>query len=213
VSSHTRNRRFDEVLLGIACCSLPFTLVRVGPAYSLIRSGTQMASRTNESAAPANPSSSDNPSALIEQLSEELSFQQAVLVSLLQSPDSASSEEQIADVKAEMAHLKRRLAEARSTGPRSSRGAAGDSSASTQPTNPHSMGSRSGEEFGSNPGMASRKRSIGSSHLDADASTPGFAKSRRTTPSPLQGDSGSSFDEFGDDEYQDIDVEVIDLTG
>ncbi|SPQ19047.1 bec14fb9-d14d-4b39-9abf-e2732f5aa296 [Thermothielavioides terrestris] len=69
----------------------------------------------NPAARSGLPSSSSLPSS-VEQLAEDLSLQKAVLDSLLDLPQSASTREDIAAVKAEIANIKRQLAKARSTG-------------------------------------------------------------------------------------------------
>ena len=58
----------------------------------------------------------DNPPARIEQLLEELSIQQAVLASLLDVPESSSTKEEIAAVKAGITHLRRQLHQAEGKG-------------------------------------------------------------------------------------------------
>lgn len=79
-----------------------------------------MASATNDASASAALSSADdpadNPPAIIEQLSEELGIQRAVLASLIDLPESASTKQKIADVRAAIVDLKRQLGEARSKG-------------------------------------------------------------------------------------------------
>ena len=57
-----------------------------------------------------------NPPARIEQLLEELSIQQAVLASLLDVPESNSTKQEIAAVKAGITHLRRQLHQAEGKG-------------------------------------------------------------------------------------------------
>jgi hypothetical protein len=61
-------------------------------------------------------SSSDDPSADIDQLSEDLSLQQAVLASLLDLPQTSTTNEEVAAVRDEIADIKRRLQEAKRKG-------------------------------------------------------------------------------------------------
>jgi hypothetical protein len=80
--------------------------------------------------------------------------------------------------------------------------------ASPPTSNSNSAGSSPGDRYGLDPTIPTRKRSIGSSHLGIDPSTWDVARSRRPTPSPVHGVSGSGFGGFGGFESQ-----VIDLTG
>jgi hypothetical protein len=61
-------------------------------------------------------SSSDDPSTDIDQLSEDLSLQQAVLASLLDLPHTSTTSEEVAAVRDEIANIKRRLQEAKRKG-------------------------------------------------------------------------------------------------
>jgi hypothetical protein len=73
------------------------------------------------------------------------------------------------------------------------------------------MDSTSGTVAPQGPGLSSRKRSLGSSHLDIDPSYRALNKSRRTTPDPGLDAFQPGFDDFGDSDLQDF--SVIDLTG
>lgn len=76
-----------------------------------------MSSTRNDTSASAGSLPADqtpgNPSANNEQLLEELSIQRAVLASLLDLPDTISTKEEVAAVKAGIAELKRQLAQGR----------------------------------------------------------------------------------------------------
>ncbi|KAK4155315.1 P-loop containing nucleoside triphosphate hydrolase protein [Chaetomidium leptoderma] len=164
-----------------------------------------MASARNDSSAsaglPSAGNASDDPRDLVEKLSEELSLHQAVLASLHDLPKSISAKGEIADIRAAITDIKLKLTEARDRGYRQIH------DPSTLPSNPNPMDSSpGGEGYGSGSGVPPRKRSIGSSHLDADPSNWGAVKSRRTTPSPGPRGFGSGFGDFDDDN-------VIDLTG
>lgn len=77
-----------------------------------------MASTRSPSAALTGlPSATNSPSLVeIEQLSEELGIARAVLASLHEIPDSSSRNQEIADVKAEIARIQQTLAETRRKG-------------------------------------------------------------------------------------------------
>ncbi|KAG7291837.1 hypothetical protein NEMBOFW57_001858 [Staphylotrichum longicolle] len=83
-----------------------------------------MASATNDASASASLSSADNPpdnsTAVIEQLSEELGIRQAVLASLRDLPESATTKQEIAAARASIVDLKRQLSEARGRVPSTS---------------------------------------------------------------------------------------------
>ncbi|KAK4042477.1 P-loop containing nucleoside triphosphate hydrolase protein [Parachaetomium inaequale] len=166
-----------------------------------------MASARNDSSASAGLPSADDPSddssALIEQLSEELSLQRAVLASLLDLPESSSTKKEIAAVEAGIADIKRQLAQARGGDYRRTHGT------STPSSNTSSIDSSIGGGYGQGSSIPTRKRSIGSSHLRADFPNRGVAKSRRTTPSPGPRAFGSDFGGFADEDFS----QVIDLTG
>jgi hypothetical protein len=66
--------------------------------------------------ATSGASPSNNSAATIDQLSEELGMQRAILASLLDLPDSVSKDEEIKKVKLEIVKIQRRLADARSQG-------------------------------------------------------------------------------------------------
>lgn len=78
-----------------------------------------MASRRNDDAAlgalPSAPSAPDNNLSLVEQLTDELNIQQAVLVSLVDFPGSTA--EQIAAARGRIADIKRQLHKAKGKGP------------------------------------------------------------------------------------------------
>ncbi|KAL2023563.1 hypothetical protein VTK56DRAFT_2171 [Thermocarpiscus australiensis] len=167
--------------------------------------------------------SSDNPSSLIEQLSEELSLQQAVFASLRDLPQSDSTKAEIAAVKAQIADIRRKLTEARRKG-FSTTASMEDASetdpfegnrqnygSSTPSSASDSKGSSTGEGSSNTPSIPSRKRSIGSSHLGVDSSHLKTSKSRRTSPSPGLGAFRSGSGYSGDIDFSDL--TVIDLTG
>ncbi|KAL2130227.1 hypothetical protein VTI74DRAFT_6724 [Chaetomium olivicolor] len=144
----------------------------------------------------------------IAQLSEELILQKAVLASLLEIADeSATRKEEIAAVEAEIAEIKKKLRDLRttssmdSTNGRNRLGGIDSNSSSSSPW----------EGLGSSSSIPSRKRSIGSSYLDVDPSNHGDSKSRRTTPSPAPWSFGPGTGGFGDDDIGNI--AIIDLTG
>jgi hypothetical protein len=79
-----------------------------------------MYSARNDTSASAGPStagsSSDDPPADMDQLSEDLGLQQAVLASLLDLPQTSATNEEVAAVREGIADIKRRLQEARRKG-------------------------------------------------------------------------------------------------
>ncbi|KAH6854916.1 SNF2 family N-terminal domain-containing protein [Chaetomium sp. MPI-CAGE-AT-0009] len=179
-----------------------------------------MASTRNNHPASAGLSSADNPSedsaAIIERLSEELSILQAILASLRDLPESSSTKEEIAAVRTDIANIARQLTEAKGEGQltRSSMGddGGGHSSqgTSTPSSNTLSIRSDSGDGHGSGPGITTRKRSIGSSHVGSGPLHRGVVKSRRTTPSPAH----TGLEDFDFDAFLGLDLpQVIDLTG
>ncbi|KAK4125303.1 hypothetical protein N657DRAFT_362668 [Parathielavia appendiculata] len=143
----------------------------------------------------------DDTRAYIEQLSEELSLEQAVLESLYDLPESDAIEKDIATAKLRVADIKRRLKEAR------------------RKVNPTTCTSMVGQVFGrqlrdsertqdrilSSLAVPTRKRQFEST-LDArDPSN--WSSAKRTTPSPGPSENDFLFDGFNRDR-----PEIIDLT-
>ncbi|KAK4140210.1 SNF2 family N-terminal domain-containing protein [Dichotomopilus funicola] len=163
----------------------------------------------NDYSASAGPSAADDPfddpQARFEQLSEELSIQQAVLASLRDLP-GASAEEEIAEAEATIGDLKRQLAEVSKLVRRNDR----PTNASTSVTNGYSGSSTPANQSGLSLGTSGRKRPLENSHLDVGSSDQSIPKSRRTTPSPAsRAFRKSEFGTFSDDDLS----QIIDLTG
>lgn len=172
---------------------------------------------TSAAASPAGPSSFD----LIEDLQDELAVNSTILASIQDGPQTSDTPRQIAEAKRDIARIRKAISRARRRTQVPKRAYKSNSTMNTCPRPDASAGpsyhSNSGNgtpasvstSATSSTGPIQRKRPFGP-QFDDDDPFGARAKSRRTTPSPLQTaittpSAGGDF--FGDDDS------VIDLTG
>ncbi|KAK4250903.1 SNF2 family N-terminal domain-containing protein [Corynascus novoguineensis] len=157
----------------------------------------------------------DDSTSILEQLSDDLAIQRAVLASLDDLPDSSPKKRDIADVKARIADITRQITRVRGKG-HSTSATMGANEEYSRPRDISTASSKTtlfasdlGEGHAQDSGTPTRKRSIGSSHLAVHPPSRSTHKSRRTTPNlaseTIDLDDFGGFDEgLGD--------QVIDLT-